>query len=68
MSNQDSRPGKPISLLFWALLGFVVVFGFMFTLRVLNPPSAGMALPRGYVIVPDQSVPASPPSDAMSAS
>lgn len=60
MSDQDPRPKRPIPLLLWALLGFVVVLGFMFTLRVLNPPSAGVALPQGYVIVPDQTAPAAP--------
>ena len=64
MSNQYPRPRKPIPLLLWALLGFVVVLGFMFTLRVLNPPSAGMAPPQGYVIVPDQTVPKAPTPDA----
>ena len=41
----------------------VVVLGFMFTLRVLNPPSAGVAQPQGYVIVPDQAAPAAPLPD-----
>ena len=63
MSNQDPRPRKPIPLLLWALLGFVVVLGFMFTLRVLKPPSAGVAQPQGYVIVPDQAAPAAPLPD-----
>lgn len=53
MSDLDPRPKKPIPLLLWALLGFVLVLGFMFTLRVLNPPGAGVAMPQGYVIVPD---------------
>ncbi len=52
MSDPDPRPRRPIPLLLWALLGFVVVLGFMFTLRVLNPPGAGV-MPQGYVIAPD---------------
>lgn len=52
MSDPDPRPKRPIPLLLWALLGFVVVLGFMFTLRVLNPPAAGVAMPQGYVIAP----------------
>ncbi len=52
MSDRDPRPRRPIPLLLWALLGFVVVLGFMFTLRVLNPPGAGV-MPQGYVIAPD---------------
>lgn len=39
-------------MLLWALLGFVVVLGFMFTMRALNPPSAGMGPPQPDVILP----------------
>ncbi len=53
MSDLDPRPKKPIPLLLWALLGFVLVLGFMYTLRALSPQAAGLAMPQGYVIVPD---------------
>ena len=53
MSDLDPRPKKPIPLLLWALLGFVLVLGFMFTLRVLNPAAAGVAMPQGYVVAPN---------------
>jgi hypothetical protein len=52
MNDQDPRPRRPIPLLLWALLGFVVVLVFMFTMRALNPPSAGMGPPQPDVILP----------------
>lgn len=52
MSDPDPRPKRPIPLLLWALLGFVVVLGFMFTLKALKPQPDVVA-PQGYIIVPD---------------
>ena len=54
--NQDDRPRKPIPLILWALIGFVLVLGFLFILRAANPPGAGMT-PAS----PGNDVPASSP-------
>ena len=64
MSNQDPRPRRPIPLLLWALLGVVVVLGFMITMRALNPPSAGMGPPQPDVILPESPAPPAPLPDA----
>ena len=53
--SRDERPRKPIPLLLWALIGFVLVLGFLFILRAMNTPSAGFAPPT-----PDIAAPATP--------
>lgn len=45
MDDRDRPPRKPIPLILWVLIGFVLVLGFMFAMRALNPPSAGMGPP-----------------------
>jgi hypothetical protein len=49
---REPRPSKPIPLLIWAALGFVLVLGFMVILRVLNPPDIGRAPPTPDIVVP----------------
>lgn len=49
--SQDDRPRRPIPLILWALIGFVLVLGFLFIVRAANPPAAGIAPPSpGYVV------------------
>lgn len=53
--NQDDRPRKPIPLILWALIGFVLVLGFLFIMRAANSPGAEVAPPS-----PGYNVPANP--------
>ncbi|WP_293403140.1 hypothetical protein [Phenylobacterium sp.] len=57
MSDDDLPPPrrKPIPLFLWAVIGFLLVLGFMFAMRALNPPSMGMSAPP-----PDITTPAAP--------
>lgn len=57
VSNDDLPPPrrKPIPLFLWAVIGFLLVLGFMFALRALNPPSMGASVPA-----PDIALPATP--------
>lgn len=60
MSDDDLPPPrrKPIPLFFWAVIGFLLVLGFMFAMRALNPPSAGMSAPAPDLVLPDNPKPA----------
>lgn len=58
MNDQAPRPRKPIPLLLWTLIGFVLVFGFMVLMRALNPPSAGMGPASPIIAVPTNPKPA----------
>lgn len=49
----EPKPQKPIPLLIWAALGFVLVLGFMVLLRALNPPGVGGGPAVPDVVVPD---------------
>ncbi|CAN7435110.1 hypothetical protein LJR164_002803 [Phenylobacterium sp. LjRoot164] len=51
-------PRKPIPLFLWALIGFLVVLGFMFAMRALNPPGAGMGGTSPDIVLPDAPQPA----------
>ena len=53
MDDRERPPRKPIPLILWALIGFLLVIGFMFALRAMNAPAAGVG--------PSLSVPANPP-------
>lgn len=48
----EPRPQKPIPLLIWVALGFVLVLGFMLLLRALNPPGVGRGPARPDVVAP----------------
>ena len=49
---REPRPSKPIPLLIWAALGFVLVLGFMVLLRALNPPDIGRTPPTPDIVAP----------------
>jgi hypothetical protein len=48
----DKPPRKPIPIIIWVGLGFVVMLLFLFALRTLNPPSPGMGPAMPDVVVP----------------
>ena len=50
--DPDRPPRKPIPLLLWVLIGFFVVLGFLFLMRTLNPPGAGMGPPTPDLVAP----------------
>ena len=52
MSDEGPRDRKPIPLLLWTVLGFVLVMIFMFLLRGANPPGVGVGPPTPAVIAP----------------
>ncbi|MDP3746966.1 MAG: hypothetical protein Q8Q88_07940 [Phenylobacterium sp.] len=58
MDDEGPRESKPIPLIIWVVLGFLVVLGFMVALRAVNPPGAGMGPPTPDVIVPTAPKPA----------
>ena len=58
MGDEGPRERQPIPLLLWMLIAVVVVIGFMFALRVVNPPEMGMTPPTPDVIVPTAPRPA----------
>ena len=58
MNAQDPGPRKPIPLLLWALIGFVLVFGFIVLMRALNPPAAGIGPASPIIAVPTNPTPA----------
>lgn len=60
MSNDDLPPPrrKPIPLFLWAVIGFLLVLGFMFAMRALNPPTAGVSIQPPDIVLPDASQPA----------
>ena len=54
MSDDDLPPPrrKPIPLFLWAVIGFLLVLGFMFAMRALNPPPLGISAPAPLLEVP----------------
>lgn len=48
----EPEPQKPIPLLIWAALGFVLVLGFIVLLRALNPPGVGRTPPTPDIVAP----------------
>jgi len=56
--SKDERPHKPIPLVLWAIIGFVLVLGFMFALRAVNQHSAGIEPPMTEVAIPNAPEPA----------
>ena len=59
MSDDPPPPRrKPIPLFLWALIGFLLVLGFMFAMRALNPPSLGSGVRAPDIVLPDNPRPA----------
>ncbi|MBB3889411.1 hypothetical protein GGQ61_000108 [Phenylobacterium haematophilum] len=60
MSDDDPPPPrrKPIPLFLWAVIGFLLVLGFMFAMRALNPTSLGTRVPAPDIALPAAAKPA----------
>lgn len=63
MSDDDLPPPrrKPIPLFLWAVIGFLLVLGFMFAMRALSPHAEGVSAPAPNLVLPDSAKPASSP-------
>lgn len=65
MSDFDDLPPprrkKPVPLILWVMLGFVVMLGFMLALKALNPQELGKTPPIPDVVVPINPKPVSLP-------
>ena len=63
MSDDDLPPPrrKPIPLFLWAVIGFLLVLGFMFAMRALSPHAEGVSAPASDLVLPDSAKPAQSP-------
>ena len=63
MSDDDLPPPrrKPIPLFLWAVIGFLLVLGFMFAMRALSPHAEGVSAPAPDLVLPNSAKPAPSP-------
>ena len=52
---------KPSPLFLWAVIGFLLVLGFMFAMRALSPHAEGVSAPAPDLVLPNRAKPAPSP-------
>lgn len=57
MDDEGPQEARPIPLFIWVALGALVVLGFVFLLRVVNPAGQGESAPALDVVAPAGSNP-----------